>query len=146
MDCVGQGRVRVHLHPGAQKRVRILKKSSQYKRLYSSGYHLLLPDVRKGLESLKELYSSKSSQSWLKDECEGQPVAFAFWDSATNILPDVCLDGLRSAVLVGKFKVFLLVYKDIQGTELPCGAEILRAESLLEVRFYRSCEQCVFRA
>ena len=109
-----------------------------HRRCYFDGSLYKHSDIRKGLQCLNELYSSKSSQSWLKDEREGKPVAFAFWDSDSNILPDVCTDGLRSAVLVATFKVFLLVYKDIQGVELPPGVEVLRAESLLEVRFYIS--------
>jgi hypothetical protein len=59
-------------------------------------------------------------------------MAFAFWDSESNVLPDVCVDGLRSAVRLGGFRVTLLSYKDIQAN-LPEDVLVSSAQSFLEV-------------
>ena len=71
-----------------------------------------------------------------EDECSSEPVAFCFWhnqDQNLKTLPDVCLDGLRSAIHRGRFKVSLLSYQSLEG--VPDGVNLLHAAEFLQASF-----------
>ena len=68
-----------------------------------------------------------------EDEVTDHPVAFAFWHNQDNDdlkLPDVCRDGLQSAICKGGFKVFLLTYQKLEN--LPEGTVVANADDFLE--------------
>ena len=67
----------------------------------------------------------------MEDELDGGPVGFAFWSSPGNKLPDVCRDGLQSAVVNAHFKLFLLSYGPVPN--IPEGVAAMDANLYLEV-------------
>ena len=81
------------------------------------------------MKKLNHLYGSDGRHA--QDEVEGRPVAFAFWDSPSNVIPDVCRDGLQSAVSRGGFEVFLLTFKELSAPP-PAGVTIVSASQFLE--------------
>ena len=70
-----------------------------------------------------------------EDEIIDQSVAFTFWRSENSKdlkLPDVCFDGLQSAICKGGFKVNLLTYKQLEN--VPKNTVVANAADFLEDR------------
>lgn len=64
------------------------------------------------------------------DEAQDRQVAYAFWFHSSPALPEVCYDGLQSAVKVARLKVFLLGYQIFKS--VPNGVEVMAADQYLE--------------
>ena len=76
------------------------------------------------------------------DECTSEPVAYCFWhnqDQNLKTLPDVCLDGLRSAIHRGHFKVCLLSYQKLES--VPEGVDLVTASDFSQA----SCTMGLFQ-
>jgi hypothetical protein len=84
--------------------------------------------VRLAAKRLNDLGSTFN----VEDEIEDVGVGFAFWDRPDhgNALPDVCHDGLKSAVAKGSFKIFLITYSEVPNC--PSEVSCLNANEYLE--------------